>query len=88
MSKPKQKPKNLAKTAYSVGRKAWKERFITCFHEQERMSICNELEIAWDDLDDADKIIMAQAWADGNLKSYTEELAKNMASHLEFPNGR
>jgi hypothetical protein len=69
--------------AYAVGYDAWKDRYITCFHEQERHLIVSRLGLSsWTEVDRSIRPEIAQSWSDGNLQSYTDGLTKNMASHF------
>ena len=79
---------NNKTVAYNAGYDAWAERYITCFHEQEKRRIALALGLtSWNDIDRKERPVIAQAWADGNLQSYTDALRKNMASHLTPENG-
>ena len=83
--------------AYAVGWKAWKDRYIICFHLQERREIARQLEKTWEELSDEEQCEFAQDWANGNLASYTHQLEINMGawrngdeqrSEAKIPQGR
>lgn len=83
--------------AYDIGWKAWKDRYITCFHLFERREIARQLNVTWVDLSDEEQCELAMEWAAGNLASYTKQLNINMGAwkngdesrdEIEIPKGR